>query len=91
MALKVTFSGPSPATNALSPGGAGTYFGSAPDFVAVLAALDNNGNYILSVFNYGGVPGWPLTFQMPKADPNGTNVIGRYEYNGGVGVAVVAP
>ncbi|MEM6554180.1 MAG: hypothetical protein AAF750_18845 [Planctomycetota bacterium] len=90
MALKVTFSGPSPATNALSPGGGGTYFGSAPDFTIVAVAI-NGGIYTMTVLNYGGKPGWPAVFTMTKSDGNDTNVIGEYKQNGGTGVAIVAP
>ncbi|MEM9883480.1 MAG: hypothetical protein AAF800_11230 [Planctomycetota bacterium] len=90
MALKVTFSGPSPATNALSPGGGGTYFGSAPDFTIVAVAI-NGGMYTMTVLNYGGVSGWPAVFTMAKADGNNTDVIGRYEQTGGTGVAIVSP
>jgi hypothetical protein len=89
--LQVTFSGPSNAVNALRPVGSyGNYFGSAPDFTAVGAELDN-GTYKLTIMNYGGVTGWRSIFTMTKDDNAPGNIIGLYAEDGGTGTATVSP
>ena len=92
MNTRVTFSGPSPAVNAMTPQGSnGAYFGPSPDFTAVMGAVDS-GTYKLSILNYGGITGWPRTFTMTKSDDNPAQVLGSYSLDDGSdGIAIVAP
>lgn len=90
MALQVTFSGPSSASNSITSQFGGAFTGLAPDFTVVAIALDA-GTYKMSVMNFNGVAGWPTRFQMTKSDNNPGDVIGTYDEDGGSGTATIAP
>lgn len=90
MALQVTFFGSSSASNSIVAQGGGTYAGYAPDFTAVLLALDA-GTYKMSIVNFTRVSGWGTTFTMTKSDSNPGDVIGTYDEDGGSGTAEITP